>query len=60
MGHKALAEVVYRMEGNRMFCQNLLSSFRMEAGSEESLQQVVCYKAKGETRELDLREWKER
>ena len=56
MGHKVLAEVVHRMEENGVFYKGLLNSLGMEAGSEERLQQVVCYKTKDEIQELDLKE----
>lgn len=54
------AEGDHRRVEIRVFYLDLLSPLVMGAESEEKPQQVVSYRAGGETWALDLKEWRER
>lgn len=58
-GLEGRAKEVHGEEGKRVFHQDLLISLGMGAESEERPQQIVCYRAGRETRELDLGERRE-
>lgn len=45
IGLGEVAEVVHRIDISRLFYQNLLSPLEMGTECEESLQQVICYRA---------------